>query len=164
MNRSTLWQNGGSERQAFSESDGKPRFQEASNEIRFATSSFAWNFNKRLDPISLDRFIYPIYLCYLRSLVFSRLDSFLCSLTRCIRVSPLEGWSYLALLDHLLRHTFVPRIWYIGFTTRGKKGPLTTTGDLSACKSKRTLIQLLTVNTRAGRRSLLDGRLVSTGC
>jgi hypothetical protein len=46
-----------------------------------------------------------------------------------------------------LRHTFVPRIRYLGFTTRGKKGPLTTTGDLSACKSKRTLIQLLTVNT-----------------
>jgi hypothetical protein len=45
-----------------------------------------------------------------------------------------------------LRHTFVPRIRYLGFTTRGKKGPLTTTGDLSACKSKRTLIQLLTVN------------------
>jgi hypothetical protein len=31
-------------------------------------------------------------------------------------------------------------------TTRGKKGPLTMTGDLYACKSKRTLIQLLTVN------------------
>jgi hypothetical protein len=45
-----------------------------------------------------------------------------------------------------LRHTFVPRIRYLGFTTRGKKGPLTTTGDLSACMSKRTLIQLLTVN------------------
>jgi hypothetical protein len=30
---------------------------------------FAWNFNKRLNLISLDRFIYPIYLCYLRSLV-----------------------------------------------------------------------------------------------
>jgi hypothetical protein len=52
----------------------------------------------------------------------------------------------LALLDQLLRHTFVPRIRYLGFTTRGKKGPLTTTGDLSACKSKRILIQLLTVN------------------
>jgi hypothetical protein len=35
-----------------------------------------------------------------------------------------------------LRHTFVPRIRYLGFTTRGKKGPLTTTGDLSACKSR----------------------------
>jgi hypothetical protein len=30
----------------------------------------------------------------------------------------------------------VPRIRYLGFTTRGKKGPLTTTGDLSACKSQ----------------------------
>jgi hypothetical protein len=62
-------QNGGSERRAFSESDGKPRFKEASNEIQFAISSLAWNFNKRLNPISLDWFIYPIYLCYLRSLV-----------------------------------------------------------------------------------------------
>jgi hypothetical protein len=49
--------------------DGKPRFKEASNKIRFATSSFAWNFNKRLNLISLDQFIYPILLCYLRSLV-----------------------------------------------------------------------------------------------
>jgi hypothetical protein len=58
-----------------------------------------------------------------------------------------------------LRHTFVPRIRYLGFTTRGKKGPLTTTGDLSDCNSKRTLIQLLTVNSPrqiravAGRRA-----------
>jgi hypothetical protein len=35
-----------------------------------------------------------------------------------------------------LRHTFVPRIRYLGFTTRGKKGPLTTTGDLYACESQ----------------------------
>jgi hypothetical protein len=35
-----------------------------------------------------------------------------------------------------LRHTFVPRIRYLGFTTRGKKGPLTTTGDLYACESR----------------------------
>jgi hypothetical protein len=59
---------------AFSESDGKPRFKEASNKIRFATSSLAWNFNKRLNPISLDWFILP-YLCLL-PLVFSRLDLF----------------------------------------------------------------------------------------
>jgi hypothetical protein len=39
-----------------------------------------------------------------------------------------------------------------------KKGPLTTTGDLSACKSKRTLIQLLTVNSGAPRRG--DGSIV----
>jgi hypothetical protein len=35
-----------------------------------------------------------------------------------------------------LRRTFVPRIRYLGFTTRGKKGPLTTTGDLYACESR----------------------------
>jgi hypothetical protein len=51
------------------ESDGKPWFKEASDEIKLVTSSFAWNFNKRLDPISLDRFTYPLYLCYLRSSV-----------------------------------------------------------------------------------------------
>jgi hypothetical protein len=45
----------------------------------------------------------------------------------------------------------VPRIRYLGFTTRGKNDPLTTTEDLSACKSKRTLIQLLTVNSALGR-------------
>jgi hypothetical protein len=65
----------GSERRAFSESGGKPRFKEASNEIKLVTSSFAWKFNKRLDPISLDQFIYPLYL--LLPPVFSRLDSFL---------------------------------------------------------------------------------------
>jgi hypothetical protein len=48
MSRDTLWQNGGSERRMFSELDEKPRFKEASNKIRFATSSLAWNFNKRL--------------------------------------------------------------------------------------------------------------------
>jgi hypothetical protein len=53
----------------------------------------------------------------------------------------------LALLDHLLRHTFVPRIRYLGFSTRWKKDPLTTTRDLSTCKSKRALIQLLIINT-----------------
>jgi hypothetical protein len=53
----------------FSDLDGKPRFKEASNKIQFATSSLAWNFNKRLNMIFLDRFIYPILLCYLCSLV-----------------------------------------------------------------------------------------------
>jgi hypothetical protein len=45
---------------SVSESNGKPWFKEAFNEIELATSSFAWNFNKRLDPISLDWFIYPL--------------------------------------------------------------------------------------------------------
>jgi hypothetical protein len=40
-------------------SDGKTWFKEASNEIELAISSFARNFNKRLDSISLDQFIYP---------------------------------------------------------------------------------------------------------
>jgi hypothetical protein len=72
----------------LSKSDGKPRFKEDSNEIKLATSSFVWNFNKRLDPISLDRFIYPLYL--LLPTVFSRLDLFFYSLIRCIRVLSLK--------------------------------------------------------------------------
>jgi hypothetical protein len=51
----------------FLDLDGKPRFKEASNKIRFATSSLAWNFNKRLTPIPLDRFIYPDALGFLLS-------------------------------------------------------------------------------------------------
>jgi hypothetical protein len=65
----------------------------------------------------------------------------------------------------------VPRIRYLGFTTRGKKGPLTTMGDLSLASHKRTLIQLLTVNARqptrrsprAGFASLEDARLPRVG-
>jgi hypothetical protein len=63
------------QRWAFSESDGKPWFKVGSNEIKLATSSFAWNFNKRLDLISLDRFIYPPLS--LATFGLSRLDSFL---------------------------------------------------------------------------------------
>jgi hypothetical protein len=43
--------------------------------IELDISSIARNFNKRLDPISLDRFIDPSLS--LAPLVFSRLDSFL---------------------------------------------------------------------------------------
>jgi hypothetical protein len=50
----------------------------------------------------------------------------------------------------------VPWIRYLGFTTRGKKGPLTTTGELSACKSAWTLTRIYTVNTQA----LKDRRVV----
>jgi hypothetical protein len=45
----------------FSDLDGKPRFKEASYKIRLAISSLAWNFNKRLIPISLDLFIYQSF-------------------------------------------------------------------------------------------------------
>jgi hypothetical protein len=44
----------------------------------------------------------------------------------------------------------VPRIRYLGFITRGKKGPLATTVDLYAGESKRNLIHILTVNTPPG--------------
>jgi hypothetical protein len=49
--------------------------------------------------------------------------------------------AFLALPDWILALHIVPRIRYLGFTTQGKKGPLTTTGDLSACKSIWTLIR-----------------------
>jgi hypothetical protein len=55
--------------------------------------------------------------------------------------------SFFALLDWILALHIVPQIWYLGFTTRGKKGPLSTTGDLSACKSIWSLIRIYTVNT-----------------
>jgi hypothetical protein len=66
-----------------------------------------------------------------------------------IRCIGFTSWrsKFLALIDQLLHHTFVPRIRYLGFTTRGKKGALTTTGDLSACKSTWSLIWLYTVNS-----------------
>jgi hypothetical protein len=41
----------------------------------------------------------------------------------------------------------VPRVRYLGFITRGKKGPLAMMEDLSAWKSKQTLIRILTINS-----------------
>jgi hypothetical protein len=58
----------------FSDLDGKPRFKEAFIKIRFATSSFAWNFNKKAYP-DLSRSVYLPNLT-LFSPVFSRLDLF----------------------------------------------------------------------------------------
>jgi hypothetical protein len=47
---------------------------------------------------------------------------------------PLEIKAFLLISLDLALH-IVPRSRYLGLTTRGKKGPLTTTGDLSASKS-----------------------------
>jgi chromosome segregation ATPase len=71
----------------FSDLDGKPRFKEVSYKIRFATSSLAWNFNKRLTPIPLDRFIYPILLCFLR--LWEQRDA-LDALVKALRTG--DGW------------------------------------------------------------------------
>jgi hypothetical protein len=53
---------------------------------------------------------------------------------------------FLGFTRSTLASRIVPRIRYLGFTTREKKGLLTTTGDLSACKSTWSLIRLYTVN------------------
>jgi hypothetical protein len=52
----------------------------------------------------------------------------------------------LVFIRSILASHIVPRIRYLGFITRGKKGPLTTTEDLSACKSTWSLIRIYTVN------------------
>jgi hypothetical protein len=58
---------------------------------------------------------------------------------------PLEIKAFLLIRLDLALH-IVPRIRYLGFITRGKKGPLATMVDLYACESKRNLIHILTVN------------------
>jgi hypothetical protein len=67
-----------------------------------------------------------------------------------IRCIGFTSWrsKFSALLDQLLRHTFVPQIRYLGFITRGKKGPLTTTEELSACKSTWTLTRIYTIKNK----------------
>jgi hypothetical protein len=55
-----------------SELERKPRFKEASYEIRLLYSSLLWNFNKRSNPIS--RLVLSLFL--LLPPVFSRLDVF----------------------------------------------------------------------------------------
>jgi hypothetical protein len=62
-----------------------------------------------------------------------------------MHLQPLEIKAFPLIRLDLALH-IVPRIQYLRFITRGKKGPLATMEDLSACKSKRTLIRILTVN------------------
>jgi hypothetical protein len=58
---------------------------------------------------------------------------------------PLEIKAFPLIILDLALH-IVPWIRYLGFITRGKKGPLDTMVDLYACESKRNLIHILTVN------------------
>jgi hypothetical protein len=58
----------------FSDLDGKPRFKEAFIKIRFATSSLAWNFNKKAYPDPSGSVYLPNLTLF--SPVFSSLDSF----------------------------------------------------------------------------------------
>jgi hypothetical protein len=53
----------------------------------------------------------------------------------------------LSFIRSTLASHIVPRIRYLWFINRGKKGLLTTTDDLSACKSTWSLIRMYTVNT-----------------
>jgi hypothetical protein len=61
-----------------------------------------------------------------------------------------------------LRHTFVPRIRYLGFTTRGKKGPLTTTGDLYACESRMNFDTIINRQHRRHRTAHWSGHRAPT--
>jgi hypothetical protein len=72
-NRGVLWQNGGSERRSFSESDGKPWFKEAFSRLNLLFLLCS-ELQQRLDPISLDWFIYPPLS--LATSGFHRFDSF----------------------------------------------------------------------------------------
>jgi hypothetical protein len=94
------------------------------------------------DPIqSLDLF-YLSFSSYLRCLV-----DYMCFhvLPHIRWKTPFQDQSVFRLLDWILHYTL-----FHGFDTLGshlrKKGPLTTTEDLFACKSKRTLIWQSTVN------------------
>ena len=142
MNRGALWQDEGSERRASSELERKPRFKETINEIHLLYSSLFWNFNKR--PNLISRLVLSLFL--LLPPVFSRLDVFSLLFHRLDAKPNLSRSKCFPLIRLDLALHIVPRIQYLGFTTQGKKGPLTTTGDLSACKSKRTLIRQSTVN------------------
>jgi hypothetical protein len=136
-----LWQKGGSKRRGFSELERKPRFKEASYEIRLLYSSLLWNFDKIPNPIS--RLV--LYLFLLLPPVFSRLDVIYGSSIDYMQ-NPFSRSKCFPLIRLDLPLHIVPQIRYLWFTTRGKKGPLTTTGDLSACKSTWTLTQIYTVN------------------
>jgi hypothetical protein len=89
------------------------------------TSTRAW--------FSLSRFVLPIHLYLLLPLVFIRLDSFSwCSLDRCKNTSyedlSVLGFNRLDFASHIFSTDSIP--WVHNW---GKKGPLTTTEDLSAC-------------------------------
>jgi hypothetical protein len=93
-------------------------------------SSLLWNFNKRPNPIS--RLVLSLFL--LLPPVFIRLDVFYGSSIDYMQ-NPFSRSKCFPLIRLDLALHIVPWIRYLGFTNRGKKGPLTTTGDLSACKS-----------------------------
>jgi hypothetical protein len=92
-----------------SELERKPRFKEASYEIRLLYSSLLWNFNKR--PNLISRLVLSPFL--LLPLVFSRLDAFYgSSKIRC--KTPFQDQSVFSLLDWILRYTL-----FHGFDTLG---------------------------------------------
>jgi hypothetical protein len=47
----------------FSDLDGKPKFKEASYKIRFATSSLAWNFYRKLKLLGFTSLSFASHIC-----------------------------------------------------------------------------------------------------
>jgi hypothetical protein len=66
----------------------------------------------------------------------------------------------LGFIRSTLQSHIVSRIRYLGFITWGKKGPLTTTEDLSAFKSTWSLIWIYSVNKEHGHGEDEDGKVV----
>jgi hypothetical protein len=118
-NKGALWQDGGSKRRASSELELKPRFKEASYEIRLLYISLLWNFNKRPNPIS--RLVLSLFL--LLPLMFSRLDVLSWLFLRLDAKPNLSRSKCFPLirLDLVLR--IVPCIRYLGFTFKGRRVP-----------------------------------------
>jgi hypothetical protein len=118
-NRSALWQEGGSKRRASSELERKPRFKEASNEIRLLYFSLFWNFNKKPNPIS--RLVLSFFL--LLPLVFSRLDVCSWLFFRLDAKPNLWRSKYFPLIRLDLALHIVPRIRYLGLKLKGRRVP-----------------------------------------
>jgi hypothetical protein len=103
----------------------KPRFKEASNEIRLLYSSLFWNFNKKPNPIS--RLVLSFFL--LLPLVFSRLDVCSWLFFRLDAKPNLSRSKCFPLIRLDLALHIVPRIRYLGFKLKGE-GSLDYDGGL----------------------------------
>jgi hypothetical protein len=118
-NRGTLWQDGGSKRWASSKLEQKPRFKEASYEIRLLYSSLHWNFNKRPNPIS--RLVLSLFL--LLPPVYGRLDEFWWWSSRLDAKTPFQDQSVFCLLDWILHYTLFYAFDTLGSPLEGRRVP-----------------------------------------
>jgi hypothetical protein len=124
MNRGALWQDGGSKRQASSELEWKPRFKDASYEIRLLYSFLLWKFNKRPNPIS--RLVLSLFL--LLPLMFSRLDVFYGSSIDYMQ-NPFSRSKCFPLINWILRYTLFHKFDTLGSHLR-EEGSLDYDGGL----------------------------------